>query len=213
MRRRVLRLACAGRQIADAATGEQHFDQERQQRADREEKREPEGDEQRNLGLIAKRAHERLRLRETWRSLPSPHHDGGVEDVRALPQIGQARLQPAPLDALGRFQLLAQRIDAIGHACGARRKHSQERRDARKQGSVRPGSRATTLWTLSNPSMNDHRANERLGFEQTFSETSIEAAKAGITVTLYSMHFLELSIRRGLIIASVYTCRSHAIAR
>ena len=35
----------------------------------------------------------------------------------------------------------------------------------------------------------------------------------GITVELYSMHFLELSIRRGLIIASVYTCRSHAIAR
>ena len=29
---RVLRLACAGRQIADATTGEQHFDQEGQQR-------------------------------------------------------------------------------------------------------------------------------------------------------------------------------------
>jgi hypothetical protein len=62
---RVLRLACAGGQIPDSAAGEQHFDQERQQRAYREEKREPEGDEQRNPGLIAKRAHERLRPRET----------------------------------------------------------------------------------------------------------------------------------------------------
>ena len=122
---RVLWFACAGGQIVDSATGEQHFDQAGQQRANREEKREPEGDEQGNPGLIAKRADERLRPRETWRSLPKSHHDGGVEDVRALPQIGQARLQPAPLDALGRFQLLGQRIDAIGHACEARRKHSQ----------------------------------------------------------------------------------------
>jgi hypothetical protein len=55
---RVPLLGCAGRQIPDSATGEQHFDQEGQERAHGEKKREPEGNEQGNPGLISKRSDE-----------------------------------------------------------------------------------------------------------------------------------------------------------
>jgi hypothetical protein len=47
--------------------------------------------------------------------------------ARETPSTGMslAHLQPVPLDRLGRFQSLGQRINAIGHASEARRKHSQ----------------------------------------------------------------------------------------
>src|SRR5271163_206246 len=118
---RVLRLGCAGRRIADDATGDQHFDQERQQRAYREEKR------------------------------ASTRSATGVRRVESAP-------------------------------------NSDAMPESRKTGVSATWITCATVSTLSNPSMYDQRADERLGFEQTFSETSVEAAKAGITMTLRAFH-------------------------
>src|ERR1022692_2100978 len=60
-------LARAGREIPDSATREQHFGQESQKRAHGEKKREPEGDEQGNSGLVSKRSDEKKQSRERCR--------------------------------------------------------------------------------------------------------------------------------------------------
>jgi hypothetical protein len=138
----------AGGQIPDSAAGDQHFDQEGQQPADREEKREPERDEQGNPGLIAKRAHERLRQRETWRSLPKSPSSQRRRERASVAADRSGALEPAPLYALGRFQLLgpthrrdrppvrgASKALPIATRCPK----------AGKQGSVRPGNHGDAL--------------------------------------------------------------------
>ena len=79
---RVSLLGCAGCQIPDSVTREQHFDQESQERAHGEKKRESEGDEQGNPGLISKRSDEQKQGRKRCRDpAQGPHHHSGVEDV------------------------------------------------------------------------------------------------------------------------------------
>jgi len=109
-------LAGAGRHVTDAAARDQHFDQKGQEGAYRKKKREPESDEQGNSGLITKRADEKKQRRQRRRHpSQSRHHHRGVEDLLAAAKIGQAQLQPATLDGLGRFQFLRHSVDAIGH--------------------------------------------------------------------------------------------------
>ena len=49
------------------------------------------------------------------------------------PEVGQPPAQFASIDRSIRFQLLSQRIDAIGHTCEACRKDAKKRCDSREQ--------------------------------------------------------------------------------
>ena len=74
--------------------------------------------------------------------------------------------------------------------------------ESRKTGVSATWITCATLSTLSNPSMYGHRAEERLGFEQTFSETSIEAAKTEVTVAVRIICWCPAARRPASILAA-----------